>query len=145
MDAAEIHLTDASFSPGGEIRGKVSWSRPAAPRRVELRLFWRTQGRGDRDSATVWEHSFERPAAGDQREFETSAPAAPGSFSGTLISLIWAFELVIDGKSAALAEVVIAPGGVEMSLQHPEWLALETPWDAPKISWFEKLRPKVSR
>jgi hypothetical protein len=145
MDAAEIRLTAPSFTPGGEIRGEVSWSRAAAPRRVELRLFWQTQGRGDRDSETVWEQVFDGPAAEELREFALAAPATPGSFSGKLISLSWEFELVIDGKSSARRGIVIAPGGVELDFQKEEWLALDTPWDAPKFSWLEKLRPKPSR
>jgi hypothetical protein len=133
MDAAEIQLTGTSFSPGGEIRGHASWSRAAAPGRVDLRLFWRTAGRGNRDSETVWEQAFEQPAAADRHEFATVAPAAPGSFSGKLISLTWALELVIDGQSVALTELVIAPGGVVLDFERSEWLLLETPWDAPKF------------
>jgi hypothetical protein len=142
MDAADIELTSPHFSPGGEIQGAVSWSRAAAPRKVELRLFWHTKGRGDRDSETVWETAFDLPQAADRREFSVVAPAAPASFSGKLISLLWALELVIDGKSAALTEVIIAPGGVEIDLQHAEWLALEAPWDALKFTWLERLRGK---
>ena len=144
MDAAAIRLTSPNVSPGAEIHGEISWSRARAPRRVELRLFWQTKGRGDRDCETVWEQDFAQPAADERREFTVAAPAAPISFSGKLISLLWALELVIDGKSAAQAEIVIAPGGVELDFQQEEWLALEAPWDTPKFPWLEKLRGRAA-
>lgn len=134
---ARIAMADGTFVPGAEIFGEVAWNLPAAPREAVLRLFWHTKGRGDRDLATVWERSFGVPLADDRRGFSLKAPDFPLSFSGKLISLIWSMELVIDGNGRALADLVIAPGGVEMNLVRPDWLVIDAPWDKPKFSGWK--------
>ncbi len=134
----ELLLAGAHFGPGEEIGGQVSWRGARAPKSVELRLFWHTKGRGDRDTATIWEKNFEAPLAEERRDFTLAAPLGPPSFSGKLVSLLWSMELVIDGKGVRVEDIVIAPNGIEMELQRPEWIAFEAPWDAPKFPWFKK-------
>ena len=135
MRAVELQIAGTHFQAGEEIAGVVSWSGGAAPREVVVRLFWHTKGKGDCDSETVWEKSFDAPLAEDRREFSLDAPASPPSFSGRLISLLWSLELVIDGNGEKLVDIVIAPGGVEVDLQRPEWIAMEAPWD--KLPWLK--------
>ena len=51
------------------------------------------------------------------RPFRFQLPDAPYSFSGKLISLIWAIEAVAEGiKEAARYEFVLAPEGREIEL-----------------------------
>lgn len=135
---ANLQLAGACFAPGEDISGEISWQAGAAPRRAELRLFWQTKGKGDRDCETAWETSFYAPLSEDRRSFSLRAPARPPSFSGKLVSLVWAMELIIDGKGVKVEELVIAPGGIEMNLDRPDWLVIEAPWEALKIPWFQK-------
>ncbi len=85
-----------AFHPGEELRGTASWSLDAPPTKVELRLFWRTEGKGSQDVGVVETLSFDGAGAEDRREFRLRLPPGPYSFSGKLISLIWALELVAE-------------------------------------------------
>jgi hypothetical protein len=120
MDRIEVSTRDGrlSFQPGEAIEGTVSWQFAEAPRSVELRLFWYTTGKGDRDVEIAATFPFEAPGAEDRRGFRLAAPAEPWSFSGKLISLTWALEAVAEpGAKAGRAEILISPTGAEILLQ----------------------------
>ena len=121
MDWIDVSTRDGrlSFRPGEAIEGTVSWHLDEAPRSVELRLFWYTEGKGDRDLEIVTTLPFEAPGTEDRRGFQILAPAEPWSFSGKLISLTWALEAVAEpGAKAARTEILISPTGSEVWL-HP--------------------------
>jgi hypothetical protein len=106
-----------AYAPGEEIAGAVRWERKDAPSSAEVRLCWFTRGKGNEDAAVVETVSLESPRSGDTREFSFSAPEAPYSFSGTLISLIWVVELVLQpGDDFERVEIVIGPGKQEVLL-----------------------------
>lgn len=121
MDRIEVSTRDGqlSFLPGEAIEGTVSWHLDEAPRSVELRLFWYTEGKGDQDLEIVKTVPFEAPGTDDRRAFRLEAPAEPWSFSGKLISLSWALEAVAEpGAKAGRTEILISPTGSEVRL-HP--------------------------
>jgi hypothetical protein len=120
------------YRPGEEIRGAVSWALERAPELAELRLFWQTKGKGDRDTATVATLVFEAPAAADTRPFTFAAPAFPYTFSGKLISLDWALELVLDPDGAQAAAITLSPSGEEIILHAPGGIAMEEPGKTPR-------------
>jgi len=106
-----------SFLPGEEVQGAVSWSLEKQPKSAEVRLFWYTEGKGTRDLAIVAQESFAQPKQNDERAFRFSLPEAPYSFSGKLISLIWAVELVIEpGDHAERVQIIVSPTGKEAVL-----------------------------
>lgn len=106
-----------AFAPGEEISGAVRWEREASPTAAEVRLCWFTRGKGNEDAAVVETVVFEAPQAGDTREFAFVAPEAPYSFSGTLVSLMWVVELVLQpGDEYERISIVIAPGKEEVLL-----------------------------
>lgn len=108
---------DAAFTPGGRIAGKVEWRLAAAPDAMELRLVWYTEGKGTQDAEIVQTVRYDHPIAADSHTFELTAPVGPHSFSGTLISLLWALELVTDSEDHATRQpIVIAPAGKEIEL-----------------------------
>ena len=125
----QIHLEKTSFEPGEAIRGTVSWVCEKAPRRAEVRLYWYTLGKGDRDSETAAAISFEGPQHSDRREFRFMAPAFPPSMSGRLVSVLWAVECLVEPGAAASTDLVIAPGAREIVYDHEEWIEMT---DAPK-------------
>lgn len=113
----ETENRDRSYRPGEIIRGAVEWHLPTAPKGVELRLFWFTRGRGTRDVEIVQRAPFDLPRAHDGRSFTLRAPAEPHSFSGKLISLVWALELVVEpGEIVERTELVISPSRREYAL-----------------------------
>jgi hypothetical protein len=105
------------YRPGDRIEGMAGWHLERQPRSMELRLFWYTEGRGTQDVEIVDTVSFEAPGAEDRRSFSLALPAAPYSFSGKLISLTWALELVAEprGESSRL-EITVSPTGAEVLL-----------------------------
>lgn len=106
-----------AFHPGEELAGAVLWEVDQPPRQAELRLLWFTRGKGTEDLSVVETVHFDAPQAGDTRPFQLRAPEAPHSFSGKLISLLWALELVLDpGDHCERVELVIAPDGREILL-----------------------------
>jgi len=107
-----------AFHPGEELAGAVYWKLDVPPRTLELRLFWFTRGKGTEDAAVVDTVRFEAPQAEEARPFRFRLPDAPYSFSGKLISLVWALELVAEpSRDVARLELVIAPGAREVLLE----------------------------
>lgn len=107
-----------AFRPGDRIEGTASWYLEKDPRSVDLRLFWYTQGKGTQDVEIVQEVPFDNPGAVDSRAFSVEVPLAPYSFSGKLISLVWALELVAEpGGETGRLEITVSPTGVEILLR----------------------------
>lgn len=109
-----------AFRPGETLQGAAGWQWDQPPESAEVRLYWRTEGKGVPDVAVVAVVPFEQPAARDARPFQFQLPEGPYSFSGRLISLIWGVELVLHpGPHAARAEFVLSPTGEEILLYRP--------------------------
>jgi hypothetical protein len=114
MSILEIQIEEnkENFRPGEEIRGNVLWSFGNAPVPLDLSLFWRTEGRGTQDVGIVETISVETQGASGQKDFKFTAPAGPYSFSGKLISIIWAMELATTkGSDSLRKEITISPAG----------------------------------
>ena len=106
-----------SFQPGEELEGAAGWELERKPESVEVRLIWFTRGKGTEDVGLVETVRFEQAQAAEARPFRVRLPGQPYSFSGKLISLIWAVELVVlPGKQSARFEFVLAPSGKEVAL-----------------------------
>ncbi|MBN2310523.1 MAG: hypothetical protein JXR94_16230 [Candidatus Hydrogenedentes bacterium] len=107
----------ARFTPGEAVAGRVTWAFDAPPEALELRLFWRTEGKGDEDVSVVETVRIDGPGLSGERAFEFPAPEGPYSFSGKLISLIWALELLaVSGKESARQDIVLSSDGAEIVL-----------------------------
>ncbi|MDP6524289.1 MAG: hypothetical protein QGH15_08700 [Kiritimatiellia bacterium] len=113
----EIEGGRTSYAPGEEIRGTATWELEKEPRSVVVNLLWYTRGKGTRDAAISEGAEVENPDAGNSCDFSFAAPAAPYSFSGRLVSLIWAVELVTEkpGKNTR-QEIMISPKGSEIKI-----------------------------
>lgn len=108
-----------AFAPGETLAVRVAWHLASPPKRLELRLFWYTEGKGTQDVEIVERHPLEGGAFGEQR-VSLRAPSGPYSFSGRLISLLWALEAVAEpGGEVARREIVLSPSGEEVRLDAP--------------------------
>jgi hypothetical protein len=122
MSQLHIELTGnrTACTPGAEITGHVTWELATTPNAIELRLFWFTRGKGTTDVNVIETLRFDAPRAADRRDFRFRLPATPYSFSGKLISLVWALELVtVPGNQNVRVEFTLAPGGQEILLEGP--------------------------
>lgn len=119
---------DGVFRPGETLRGRVVLAEGVPSRGLELRLFWMTRGRGTEEVGVV--------GIAPLRDFGFTfdLPAAPPSFSGALVGIVWAVELVDgDGEGLAMAEFVMAPDGEALRLgEVPEPKHLE------RRKWWKK-------
>jgi hypothetical protein len=118
MDSIQVETRSGTvFAPGETVQGTVSWQLDTPAKTVELRLFWYTTGKGDQDVGVVSTVPFPSPAQQDQRSFSISLPSGPYSFSGSLISLLWALEAVAEpGARAGRVEILVSPTRQEIVL-----------------------------
>ena len=120
MSTLTIAIADdkQTFKPGESLAGRVSWSVSEATS-AELRLFWYTRGKGTGDVGLVDTLVFANPQTNDQREFKFNLPDMPYSFSGKLISIVWAIELIIEPETVVeRQEFVMSPTGREVEVAH---------------------------
>jgi hypothetical protein len=107
-----------AFLPGELLELSVLWALPAKPDSLEVRLFWYTRGKGTEDVAVVATETIAATAAAGEGKVRFTLPAAPYSFSGKLISLLWAVELVAEpGARSARCEFTVSPTGKEILLR----------------------------
>ncbi|MBK8000330.1 MAG: hypothetical protein IPK15_16810 [Verrucomicrobia bacterium] len=119
MSELKILLRDErlNYRPGETIEGVAGWRLDQPPKGVELRLFWFTRGKGTEDVGVVTSTNFPSPQIEEGRKFTFTLPQDPWSFSGQLISVIWALELVAQpGNHSTRLEIVVSPTGREIQL-----------------------------
>ena len=106
-----------AYRAGEPLSGRVAWRVDGEPTSAELRLFWYTSGKGTQDVGVVDTTTFATPRMDDHRDFTLPLPREPYSFSGTLISLIWAIELIVEpGGHVERQEIVLSATGEEVVL-----------------------------
>ena len=122
MSRLAIETTDRAtkFLPGEEIEVIAEWDLDEPAEAVEVRLVWYTRGKGDQDVSLVETKRFDFPSQSESRKCQFTLPHAPYSFSGKLISLIWALEVIaLPLDDSKRIDITIAPGGEEITLQQP--------------------------
>jgi hypothetical protein len=115
--AIEISEDKKVFAPGETIKGTVKWQMDENPASLELSLFWYTAGKGTQDVGVVNSLKFDNPGSFGKKDFRFVLPNGPYSFSGKLISLIWALELTsIPSSQTERIEITVSPSGSEILL-----------------------------
>ena len=119
MDTLSIALLDdtTAFAPRQTVQGTIQWSLQTNPEHLEFSLFWYTSGKGTRDVGVVETARFDNPGSCGSKDFAFPLPDGPYSFSGKLISLIWAVELTCKpGAETVRREITLSPTGREIVL-----------------------------
>ena len=114
-----LQTTDGGswFKPGELIEGTASWHLDDEVEAIEVRLFWYTSGKGTRDVEVVRSLRTEAPETSGHREFSIRVPDGPYSFSGKLITLAWAIEIVaLAGGETERLDLTIGPQPVEVDI-----------------------------
>ena len=105
------------FRPGETIRGTVGWHLDDDAEALEVRLFWHTRGKGTQDVDVVATKHLAQPEISGTRAFEFDVPKGPYSFSGKLITLAWAIELVaLPAGTTERLDLTIGPQPVEVDI-----------------------------
>jgi hypothetical protein len=119
MSRMKLELAEGRtrYRPGETLEGAATWDLDQAPNLLEVRLYWRTRGRGTVDLEIVRSVKFEGARAQERRPFKIALPPGPYSFSGTLVSVAWGVELVAEPKGdAADVEITLSPTGLAVKL-----------------------------
>lgn len=120
MNRLQIELADGKtkYRPGEAVEGVAFWELDAMPASIEIRLFWRTQGKGTVDVEVVQAQPMIVAGLVDRRGFRFVLPAGPYSVSGVLVSIVWGVELVVEPRSESTnVEITVSPTGEEVRLQ----------------------------
>lgn len=120
MSRLAIELADgkSKYRPGEAVEGVAFWELGAPPKSVEIRLFWRTQGKGTVDVEVVQSQPQAGAGEADRRAFRFVLPAGPYSVSGVLVSIVWGVEIVAEPLSeSAAVEITVSPTGEEVRLE----------------------------
>jgi hypothetical protein len=132
MTTLHIELDDDRrwFPPADTVSGRVAWHLDEPADAVELRLFWHTGGKGTEDIEIIDMVQIEAADDAGERGFSFRLPDGPYSFSGTLITLAWALELVaLPSGDTERVDLVVAPTPVEVRLtglgREPEGFSIQ--------------------
>ncbi len=120
MSELTIHIEGdkTSFLPGEEVTGTVSWQLSEPAEQISLNLLWHTSGKGDSDAEITETVNFASPSNKDSRPFRLRLPDSPYSFSGKLISLGWALEILVEPSEESMRlDIIVSPSGKEIILQ----------------------------
>ena len=105
------------FRPGETVEGTVSWHLDGDAKAIEVRLFWYTEGKGSRDVEVIDIRHMAQPEISGTRAFDFKIPREPYSFSGKLITLAWAIELVVlPGGETERFDLKVGPQPVEVDI-----------------------------
>jgi len=123
MNSLSVKSSDGrdAFSPGETIEVDLRWELDTEPAALELRCVWTTAGKGSTDIGIEKTVRLNAPGIAGSRRIELGLPAAPYSFSGKLVSLIWGFELVAQPSDESCRRTfTLAPEGRGVLLHRSE-------------------------
>jgi len=115
----KTELDNLAYTPGDTLRGEVTWKVDLIKNSNggEVRLFYYTSGKGTRDVEAIETIVVDIKRETGGQSFEFQLPNEPHSFSGKLVSLIWAVEFqVLESDETERLEFVLSPSGQEIDL-----------------------------
>lgn len=144
MDTLSIETVNhrTVFPPGGDLDGVVSWQSDSPARSLELRLFWHTTGRGRSDVQVVAIRRFDQPADRERRDFHFVLPDSPYSFSGKIINLQWALELIAQPSGECCRfDLAVSPSEspIALNVAPSPWLPSDVRESKTRRPWLASI------
>jgi len=109
-----IELARTDCEPGGMISGRYLIDPESVPlaARVEVSVYWITEGKGDEDRAAQYRRSglieegtlFNERGAG---RFAIGLPTTPLSYEGVLVKIVWYVQVRITFAGGAESEAAV--------------------------------------
>ncbi len=107
-----------SFVANGQLHCEISWDFVEPVDALELRVVWNTTGKGTQDLGIAQHEVLEAPTRSGRQTVSLQLPGQPYSFSGKLVSIVWAIELVaLPSDESTRVEITIGPEGQEVVLK----------------------------
>ena len=105
------------FLPGDTLSGRAVWHLEDDTETIEVRLFWYTSGKGTEDVVIIDSVRTDAAGTAGERSFSFRLPDGPYSFSGSLITLAWALEIIaLPHGATERIDFIVAPTPVEVRL-----------------------------
>lgn len=118
MQTLELTLDKHVYRPKETIIGIIRWQSSRPLKQVEVTLLWSTRGKGTQDFGIVEQYQIQTPDSQGHQNFTFELPDQPYSFSGKLISLIWAVEAACSrGHTVTREKIRVSPTGREYILR----------------------------
>jgi hypothetical protein len=108
---------DTARKPGETIELTASWSLAAAPSSVVVRLIWFARGIEVSEGAVIASKNLPEAVRGEYPVTFT-LPKAPYSFTGKVVKLHWAVELIVGNAGTATWEFNLSPSGQAIVLKN---------------------------
>lgn len=109
------------YAPREKVEGSLGWRLKTPPRRIEATLLWHTSGKGTRDAGAIETVTIDNPDSVGSKDFAFTLPEGPYTFSGKLISLVWAIEATCSpGDKTVRQEILVSPTRRQIILRGPE-------------------------
>lgn len=116
MSEIRIALEKKALSPSESLSGTATW-KAAQVDAIRINLIWYTHGKGDMDHHIVESQSVPHPSSSGSHRFSFNLPESPYSFSGKLLSLLWAVEVFLEPSDESdRCEFTLSPNGREVVL-----------------------------
>lgn len=113
--SAGVVLSKELFLPNERVTGHVYWDLERAPRWLEVRLVWHTEGKGTSEYVTIGRERLRDLAAQDRRDFSFTLPDMPYTYHGRIVSILWSVDLVGPGRRIWRREDRVATTSLVMS------------------------------
>ncbi len=114
----EINNPVKNFKPGDRVSGAALWQCESPEEVIEVNLIFYTTGKGTPDSEIVEVLRVDSPSLTGRVEFDWVLPGSPYSFTGKLITLKWAVEVVaLSSGDTARTDFDLTPDGREIVLK----------------------------
>ena len=98
MNTLSVKLEDGrtEYAPGELIQGTAEWMLSEDGGDAEVHLLWHTEGKGSEDAEVIESVTARSSGRSGRCDFRWTLPKSPYSYSGTLLSIVWKIELVVD-------------------------------------------------
>ena len=103
------------WAPDDRMEVDVEWSSVDPVDEVEIRLLWKTSGRGDEDEGVVEKERIDSPGSSSSRRVEFRLPRGPWSFDGELVTINWFVDAVLwPSGEQTQTEFALSPTGAPL-------------------------------
>lgn len=150
--SVDVRLTDQlrAWKPGEALDVEIRWASEEPIEEVEVRLLWRTQGRGDEEDGVVASERWPALGTSGDRDLQFRLPAGPWSYEGELLTIRWYVDAALwpSGEHAE-AQITLSPTGEALEpILHEtvEDLIEEIPEGRTQalVAWLARLAEKRS-